>query len=88
MMRSTRPEVPRLGRLEPGVVVGYDRRERTLILRWKAAMQNRFEPVTIPRQWRILAAIPVNSQSKIDHHKLLAEFGINPADTQDNQENS
>jgi acyl-coenzyme A synthetase/AMP-(fatty) acid ligase len=48
--------------------------EGMLITRWKAAMQSRFEAVTIPRQWRILAEIPVNSQSKIDQRQLLAEF--------------
>jgi acyl-coenzyme A synthetase/AMP-(fatty) acid ligase len=48
-----------------------------LIRYWKATMRNRFEPVTIPRQWRILAEIPVNSQSKIDRSQLLAAFNNN-----------
>jgi acyl-coenzyme A synthetase/AMP-(fatty) acid ligase len=68
---------------EEGKLLASHSGERMLILRWKAAMHNRFEPVTIPRQWRILAAIPVNSQSKIDHNKLLAEFGTNKAGNQE-----
>ncbi len=48
--------------------------QATLVQGWKAAMQNRFEPVTIPRLWRVFAEIPVNSQSKIDHNQLLAAF--------------
>ncbi|MES2626109.1 MAG: AMP-binding protein [Pseudomonadota bacterium] len=48
--------------------------QHKLIQNIKATMQSRFEPVTIPRLWRILTAIPVNSQSKIDHNQLLMEF--------------
>jgi acyl-coenzyme A synthetase/AMP-(fatty) acid ligase len=59
---------------EEGKMLASHSSESMLIMRWKAAMQNRFEPVTIPRQWRILAEIPVNSQSKIDQGRLLAEF--------------
>jgi acyl-coenzyme A synthetase/AMP-(fatty) acid ligase len=62
---------------EEGKLLASHSGARMLIMRWKAAMQDRFEPVTIPRQWRILAAIPVNSQSKIDHNKLLAAFAKN-----------
>lgn len=48
--------------------------QRALIRHWRAALQPRFEAVTIPRQWRILSGIPVNSQSKIDSSRLLELF--------------
>ncbi len=48
--------------------------QHSLIRSWKEAMQSRFEAVTIPRKWRILTEIPLNSQSKIDSTLLLSEF--------------
>jgi acyl-coenzyme A synthetase/AMP-(fatty) acid ligase len=51
--------------------------QAALVQGWKSAMQNRFEPVTIPRLWRVLTEIPVNSQSKIDHNQLLTAFNAN-----------
>jgi acyl-coenzyme A synthetase/AMP-(fatty) acid ligase len=59
---------------EEGVRLVESSSQATLVQVWKAAMQNRFEPVTIPRLWRVLAEIPVNAQSKIDHNQLLAAF--------------
>jgi acyl-coenzyme A synthetase/AMP-(fatty) acid ligase len=48
--------------------------QAALVQAWKAAMQKRFESVTIPRLWRVFSEIPVNAQSKIDHNQLLAAF--------------
>ena len=59
---------------EAGKIVATREGQRKLIEVWKAAMRNRFEAITIPRQWRVLAALPVNSQSKIDNVLLIAEF--------------
>ncbi len=46
-----------------------------LVKIWKTEMRKFFEPVTIPRKWRILNEIPVNAQSKVDTLKIMAEFG-------------
>lgn len=48
--------------------------QSALIRLWRTALLQRFEAVTVPRQWRILSGIPVNSQSKIDSSRLLALF--------------
>lgn len=52
--------------------------QRMLIQRWKTAMQTRFEAAAIPRRWRIVSTIPVNSQSKIDQSLLLSLFAKSP----------
>ena len=57
--------------------------QATLVRHWKTAMQNRFEPVTIPRAWRVLTEIPVNSQSKIDSAQLIDAFRAVQSATQD-----
>ena len=41
---------------------------------WRASMRDRFDAVVLPRQWRIMKEIPVNSQNKIDSSQLLAAF--------------
>lgn len=38
-------------------------------------MKLRFEPVTVPRKWRILSQLPMNSQSKLDTITLKELFG-------------
>lgn len=48
--------------------------QRALIQGWRAVLQQRFDAVALPRQWRVVAEIPVNSQSKIDSARLLALF--------------
>ncbi len=40
----------------------------------KNLMRDRFEPVTIPGKWRIINEFPMNSQSKIDTHRLVNLF--------------
>ncbi len=40
----------------------------------KAVMRNRFENVTIPRKWRVVAEIPLNQQSKREYSELKALF--------------
>ena len=37
-------------------------------------MKLRFEPVTVPRKWRILSQLPMNSQSKLDTITLKELF--------------
>ncbi len=41
---------------------------------WKQQMRQCFEPVTIPKKWRVLSEIPVNSQCKVDTVAILAAF--------------
>jgi acyl-coenzyme A synthetase/AMP-(fatty) acid ligase len=45
-----------------------------LVQTWKAAMHSRFEAVAIPRKWRIVHNISLNTQGKIDTQTLLAHF--------------
>jgi len=48
--------------------------KQALIASWKIQMKNRFDAVTLPRKWRFITAIPINSQSKVDQLKLLEIF--------------
>jgi acyl-coenzyme A synthetase/AMP-(fatty) acid ligase len=48
--------------------------QRVLVQHWKSALRQRFDAVVIPRQWRVVAELPVNSQSKLDSVQLLSEF--------------
>ncbi len=41
---------------------------------WKSEMRKCFEPVIIPRKWRLFNEIPVNAQSKVDTAVILAKF--------------
>ncbi|OON40743.1 AMP-binding protein [Izhakiella australiensis] len=43
-------------------------------LRWRQALRPWLEPVAIPRYWRTVDAIPLNSQSKRDWHQLEELF--------------
>lgn len=47
---------------------------RYLITNWKGEMARRFERITIPKKWRVVPEIPLNTQSKIDMEYLLAQF--------------
>ena len=46
----------------------------TLISCWKQAMRQHFEAITIPRKWRIVSTIPVNTQGKTDMESLSRLF--------------
>lgn len=47
---------------------------RHLVAGWKDEMGQRFERITIPKKWRIVTEIPVNTQSKIDLESLRDKF--------------
>lgn len=47
---------------------------RYLVQAWKGEMEKRFERITIPKKWRVVSEIPLNTQSKIDMEFLLAQF--------------
>lgn len=47
---------------------------KQLVKTLKDSMRSRFDPVTIPRKWRFVDAIPMNSQSKTDIQALQTLF--------------
>ncbi len=51
--------------------------KKVLVTQLKQLMRGRFESVTIPKKWRILDSIPMNTQSKIDRPFLQQLFSKN-----------
>lgn len=51
---------------------------KTLERAWRQALRAWIEPVAVPRQWRVVAAMPVNSMNKRVYAQLQELFHVTP----------
>ncbi|HBZ75981.1 MAG TPA: AMP-dependent synthetase, partial [Leclercia adecarboxylata] len=54
------------------------RGRKAQVLAWRRALQPWLEPVAIPRHWRIVDEMPVNSMNKRVYAQLQELFHENP----------